>query len=211
MRAEAYENIIKTAIDCLDKYGYAATTAVLVSKESRVTRSGLLHYFPARDDLLVAVAEHVGSWQYARYKEELIKLPRGLPRLLSGVHVGWRIALEPESIALTEIMVGVRSNPVLEEKIFPILERGFERHRKASARMAADAGVVDLETIEHMVELFFASLQGLAIRVKASRGRFNAAAEVDMIVENYKSTIHRVLDEQSKGGLSVAKEPAGHI
>jgi len=188
-RAETQARLIATTIVCLHEVGYGATTTLLVAKRARVTRGGLLHHFPSKVDLMLAVAEHLGRWQYDKNKRELIKLPPGAPRLLAVMEVAWRVALEPPAIALLEIMIGARSDPELAERLSPILESSTRRHRDAVQRIARDAGIDNPALIDAMTEVALMIVQGLEVRMQSSQGTFDPTMAVELVKAYWRSTL----------------------
>jgi AcrR family transcriptional regulator len=47
--------LIDAAIDCLNRLGYSATTLATIAEAAGVSRGGMLHQFPTKVDLMLAV------------------------------------------------------------------------------------------------------------------------------------------------------------
>ncbi|WP_037959311.1 TetR/AcrR family transcriptional regulator [Streptomyces violens] len=55
---ERRERIVKAATDLFSTAGYARTSMARVAQDVGISTTGLLHYFPTKQHLLLAVAEH---------------------------------------------------------------------------------------------------------------------------------------------------------
>src|ERR1700727_1504376 len=76
-RATTRDKILAAAVRCLNDVGYAQTSTVRVAAEADVARGSLLHQFPTRIDLILAVAQHVTKCQRDFIRAGLAKLPAG--------------------------------------------------------------------------------------------------------------------------------------
>src|ERR1700758_46658 len=101
-RATPRDKIRAAAVRCLIDVGYAQTSTVRVAAEADVARGSLLHQFPTRIDLILAVAEHVTECQRAAIRAGLAKLPAGRERFIGSADVTWQAFQAPESRALLE-------------------------------------------------------------------------------------------------------------
>lgn len=57
------QRLVDAAIACLHRVGYAATITQLVMEEAGVSRGAMLHHFPTKVDLIIAVAEAAAAHQ----------------------------------------------------------------------------------------------------------------------------------------------------
>ena len=155
--------IIEGAIRCLNKYGYAATTFAKVSKESGVSRGGMLHQFPGKVDLMLAVVSFA-SGAGEQWDSDAVKTtsdPRKtLMRLTDDV---WRALTLPAAMAKLEIMIAARSDGILAAKLPKLYAKIEERRREYVWAIAKAAGVRDKKRIDAMVTLHVAAMRGLAI------------------------------------------------
>src|SRR5678816_4605841 len=62
-RAATRAKIMEARVKCLAEFGYAATSTPLVAKLAKVSRGSLLHQFPTKVDLILAVAEYAARAQ----------------------------------------------------------------------------------------------------------------------------------------------------
>ncbi len=155
--------LVAAAIEILQRDGYAATTTVRVAQEAGVSRGAMLHQFPTRADLIIAVADHIVRTQDRARRRELRGVARGEARFTAITGVVWNTMQQPESMALLEIMLGSRSDPELSAR-FPAVMRDLERQLAAGpVEVGDDIGIGDHELIEAMTRLHLAAMRGLMI------------------------------------------------
>jgi AcrR family transcriptional regulator len=162
-RAATRAKIMDSAVRCLVEFGYAATSTPLVAKIAHVSRGSLLHQFPTKVDLILAVAEHAARAQGAFIRERLAQHPPGREQFVAVIDATREMLQEPVSIALMEIMVATRNDLELAER-YPgfasAVERGLHHGRQ---RIAASLGMADNDELEVMARLSLATLRGLAM------------------------------------------------
>jgi AcrR family transcriptional regulator len=159
--------LIAAAIDLLYREGYSATTTISVAAKARVSRGAMLHQFPTRVDLLLAVAEHISAEQ-SRYRREHLAADRfnsPLERFIAAARVSWEVHSQPSSIALLDIIMATRSDRDLRKGFAPFVKTWSEKRRAAAANMANDLGIADVAKVDAMIGLHQASLRGLAIEL----------------------------------------------
>lgn len=155
--------LIEATITCLFRTGYGATTTVAVAKAAGVSRGAMLHQFPTRADLIIAVAQHIVRGQDARRRQILRAVPRGAERFRAITAAVWETMKEPASMALLEIMLGSRSDPELSRR-FPAVMREMEGKLLAGPlAVAHDMGSDQDRLISTMSRLHLAAMRGLAI------------------------------------------------
>src|SRR3546814_11851177 len=83
-RAATRAKIMDAAVRCLAEFGYAATSTPLVAKMAKVSRGSLLHPFPTKVDLILAVAPPAARAQGAAIREQPEPPTAGRERVLPG-------------------------------------------------------------------------------------------------------------------------------
>jgi AcrR family transcriptional regulator len=179
------QRLIEAAIACLRRVGYAATTTQLVMEEAGVSRGAMLHHFPTKVDLIIAVAEGAAAHQNRYVRRRLGAIPPGMDRYLAITEATWEAMREPPAIALIEIIIASRSDPALGER-FPAIARELEASQREGVwEMAQELGVRDRDAIERMVRLHRAAMRGLAIEMMFTGDR-EAAEDGMALLEWYK-------------------------
>lgn len=113
-RTEAMRaRLIAAAIDSLYRLGFAKTTTAVVAANAGVSRGAMLHHFPAKDDLLMAVVAHVRETSLAASLRALEEIADPVERFLAVPSLGWDNFQTPTNIASLEIWMATRSNPEL--------------------------------------------------------------------------------------------------
>lgn len=183
--ASMRQRLIDAAIACLCRVGYAATTTQLVMDEAGVSRGAMLHHFPTRVDLVIAVGEYAASAQNRHVRRRLAAIPAGMDRFLALTEATWEATCQPPALALVEIMVASRSDPALQERFPQVIEALEAQQLDDVWAMAQEMGIADRDAIERMVRLHRAAMRGLALEGVFKRDMPGADAAMDLL-EWYK-------------------------
>lgn len=155
--------LIRATIATLNALGYTATTTIEVVRRARVSRGAMLHHFNTRAELLLATAEHILREQEIERRDVLRTVERGEPRFYSITDAMWNTMQQPEAVALTEIMLGGRSDPEIHAP-FSTLMKGFNRRLlDGPNELANDFGYSDTRLVRAMARLHVAAMRGLVI------------------------------------------------
>ncbi len=155
--------VIAGAIDCLYRLGYAGTTTTIIAKAAGVSRGAMLHHFPTKDGLLIAVASEVLSKSLQGLSEQLLAIQDPQERLLALPELSWADLQSPDYIAWLEILLGTRGNEELRQQFGQTYEAANKQAAKSMRAMAVAAGVKDLARMERMRIVVLAALRGMAI------------------------------------------------
>ena len=194
-RAATRAKILDAAVRSLAEFGYAATSTPLVASLAKVSRGSLLHQFPTKVDLILAVAAYAARAQGAFIREQVMALPPGRERFIGGVDAVWAALKRPEAIALTEVTLAARSDPELAER-YPRFAADVEaaQHR-GRLRMAEGIGAPErAEDVDVLAHLTLAALRGLAME-SVFVGRPTVQAEKALAL--LKDLRRRMVDEVS--------------
>ena len=189
-RASTRAKLMAAAVACLNEVGYAETSTVRVAAVAKVARGSLLHQFPTRVDLILAVADHAAKAQGEFITAALAQVPAGRERYVGSVDATWAALQTQASRALLEIIIATRHDPELAARIADFAQR-FDSGVSRGARRLAEASGLRNDGGEAVDERRFmlAALRGLAIeamlsgpgaaspepilaRLRASRARF---------------------------------------
>jgi AcrR family transcriptional regulator len=161
--AETQRKLIDAAIAVLHRVGYGATTTGLIAEEAGVSRGAMLHQYPTKVDLMLAVVAEVYSRETQEYRArgELAATPR--ERFFQFPDLMWDVLTRPSAMAVLEIMMGSRSDPDLAARLAP-LEAQIEAASRATVeRILHEGGFPDLPEVNAMRRLFVAAVRGLSI------------------------------------------------
>lgn len=177
--------LVHAAVTCLCRDGYAATTIQRVLEEAGVSRGAMLHHFPTRIDLMIAVAEHASGKQDRQVRRGLAGTEPGVQRYLAITAATWEAMCQEPAMALIEIMVAARSDPALAARLPAIAARLEKAQREDVWAMAEELGIKDRHTVETMVRLHRAAMRGLAIERMAS-GEPGSGDDAMLLLDWYK-------------------------
>ena len=192
--------LIDAAIVCLDKLGYSATTLATIAEEAGVSRGGMLHQFPSKVDLMLAVVAFAsGADERAGPPRSAEGFPDQRSFFMSLTDVVWQAQTTPAVMAKLEIMVAARSDKVLAAKL-PAMFNEIERRRcEGMWARAQELGIKNREAIESMVSLHMAAMRGLSIELLLT----DEPARVERsyaLLKHYKSLlVDELVAEAGKG------------
>jgi len=179
------KRLIEAAIECLGRLGYGATTLQVVIDEAGVSRGAVLHHFPTKVDLMIAVAEYAAGKQDRQVRRLLAETKPGMERYLAITNATWDAMVRPPAIALLEIMLGSRSDPELGER-FPAVIQALESKQSEDVwREAEGVGITDREAVEAMVLLHNAAMRGLALDLMFSKDAKRSDSAM-VLLQRYK-------------------------
>ncbi len=179
------KRLIEAAIECLTDLGYGATTLQEVTDRAGASRGAILHHFPSKVDLMIAVAEYAAGKQNRQVARLLADTEPGMDRFLGITMATWDAMQRPPAIALLEIMMGSRSDPELGAR-FPAVIDALEKHQREGVwEQAQSVGITDKAQIEAMTWLHNAAMRGLAMELMFSRDLPKATAAMKLL-KNYK-------------------------
>lgn len=179
------KRLIAAAIECLGRLGYTSTTLQAVTDEAGVSRGAMLHHFPTKCDLMIAVAEYAASKQNRTVGKALADTQPGMDRYLSITRATWTAMRQPAAIALLEIMMGSRSDPDLAERFPSVIEAFESSQREAVWEQAQSIGITDREKVDAMTALHVAAMRGLVLDLMFS-GKADRAEACMALLESYK-------------------------
>jgi AcrR family transcriptional regulator len=164
-RAATRAKIMEAGVRCLAEFGYAATSTPLVARLAKVSRGSLLHQFPTKVDLMLAVVEYAWLKQRSFIRAQVAESPLGPDQFIGGVRAVWNGLQLPEAIAVMEVMIAARTEPELAERYVAFAsEREASQHRTRRRMAEGQLGAPEhVEEVDAMAHLTLAALRGLAL------------------------------------------------
>lgn len=203
-RAATRAKILAAGVRCLAEFGYAATSTPLVARLAKVSRGSLLHQFPTKLELMLAVAEHAWLIQRDFIRAEVAKQPSGREQFVGGVQAVWRGLQLPEAVAVMEVMIAARTDPELAERYGAFAnerEAGMHRTRRRMAvgQLGAPEHVAEIDAMAHLT---LAALRGLALEtVFIGRPTQEAEKVLALLEEMRRRMADDISAEQARVGL----------
>lgn len=168
------EIILDATIECLLAEGYSATTTMKVQSRAGVTRGRLLHHFPSKRELLTAAVARLGEQRLDRHLEDRTDdLSRSLmrkrppaaevgPRSDWAVLTLWAGLMHSSFFTALELWGASRTDDLLAEKVRNHEKTVLERVRD-NARELFGPKICAFERYEHMFNILFSSMRGMAV------------------------------------------------
>lgn len=155
--------LVAATIAALNALGYTATTTIEVVRRAGVSRGAMLHHFPNRAELILGTAEHILKVQERERRSVLRGVERGEERFFSITDAMWNTMQQPEAVALTEIMLGARSDPEVHASFAALMREFNGKLLDGPAEVAEDSGYADTRLVRAMARLHIAAMRGLMI------------------------------------------------
>jgi AcrR family transcriptional regulator len=146
--------LLQSAVECLARHGYAASTVAVVAAHAGVSRGAAQHHFPTRDDLFTAAVDQVMQDRREQLRQQL--LPASGPRnTLATVEVLFEVFCSDLFKAALVLWVAAASEPTLREHVVPLETRiGRQTHRLVVDLLDVDESAPGIrETVQATLDL----------------------------------------------------------
>jgi len=173
--------IVDAAFDRLLAGGYTATTIGAVQAAAGVARGTLLHHFPTRAALLVAVVEDIAE-RRLRIMDHGAR-PAGWDGVVDLV---WTDLRSPSFLAALELWVAARTDTELRAALMPVQARLFARVHDAVADLL---GSTDDPRTPTLVQFTIDLLTGSVMA-----GLLGDDVETNLVVERWRRTVQALAD-----------------
>ena len=181
--------LIDAAVDCLNRLGYSATTLSTIAEAAGVSRGGMLHQFPSKVDLMLAVVAYAsGADERSHQPPALNDDDDKLAYFMSRTETTWTILIQEPAMAKLEIMMAARSDKVLAAKLPDMFNSIEQNRRQRMWELAQVIGIEDREAIDAMVGLHMAAMRGLAMELLVTGDRDQVERSFDLL-KAYKNTL----------------------
>jgi AcrR family transcriptional regulator len=128
--------VIDATVAALVEDGYAAATISRVQERAGVARGTLLHHFPTRAALLVAVVEDVAARRLSVLEDDArLEASGGWD---GAVDLVWSDLQSPVFLAVLELWVAARTDADLRDALVPVERTVFESVHRAVTALVAD-------------------------------------------------------------------------
>ncbi|MGE0717541.1 MAG: TetR/AcrR family transcriptional regulator [Alphaproteobacteria bacterium] len=162
-RVETRRRLIGATIRCLCDVGYFDTTTTIVADQANVSRGALQHHFRSRDDLFLAVIEHVGNELAAAFAGDRPDSESVRARVESICRTYWRVYSSDAYIAQVQIWVGAHNDRKLQRNIAVLTRRMRQAQDRLWKSSFSELGVPS-DLLEALRSLTLSAVRGLALR-----------------------------------------------
>jgi AcrR family transcriptional regulator len=155
--------LIEATVQCLHELGYHQTSTVIVTKRAKVSRGAMLHHFPSKADLMMATADYIRHHRREAHRLHLERFKTAREKFLQLIDVLWEEFQTPSGVARIELMLGSRNDPEIGERFAALNAELERRHKDLIWDMAQRLNIKSRKKIDAFVQLYAASVRGLAI------------------------------------------------
>jgi AcrR family transcriptional regulator len=208
--AIAQRKLIDAALKTLYLDGYQATTTDQVARRANVSRGAMLHHFPSRADLIIAVAEYVLKEQARERRERLDALGPGPQRFFDAADISWEIQKQPATIALLEIMLASRSDRALKKRLAPLIQQMSMLRTEAALRMMSSVGINDMDVMIDLLHIHLAALRGLAIDLLFTEKPEEVERSRNLLTRYEHTLARELMGDKLKADKTGAPAPTGN-
>ncbi|CAN5905311.1 hypothetical protein BH11PSE1_BH11PSE1_23890 [soil metagenome] len=196
--------LIDAAVDCLNRLGYSATTLSTIAEAAGVSRGGMLHQFPSKVDLMLAVVAYAsGADERSHQPPALNDDDDKLAYFMSRTETTWTVLIQEPAMAKLEIMMAARSDKVLAAKLPDMFNSIEQNRRKRMWELAQEIGIKDREAIDAMVGLHMAAMRGLAMELLVTGDRAPVERSFALL-KSYKDILITSLLAKAQAGKARA-------
>jgi AcrR family transcriptional regulator len=177
--AETQRKLIDAAIAILHQLGYGGTTTSLIADRAGVSRGAMLHQYPTKVDLMLAVVGEVYQRETNEYQRRGAQISSPRERFFRFPELMWDVLTRPSAIAVLEIMMGSRQDKALASRLAPFQRQIETTSRATVERILKDGDFPDLPELNAMRRLFVAAVRGLSIDLMLIKDR----SELDQAIK----------------------------
>lgn len=174
------EDLISATVQCMSEVGYFDTTTTLVAERAGVSRGALQYHFPTRQELLVAVIEHVGA-SLNKSLEDIPSDSGDVDERLRNICRAYLAVFQSATyIAQVQIWIGVRNDPQLHKKV-EVLVRGTALEQDRLWKRAFAEFDIPADTVSALRGLTVSAIRGIALRAGRKLEPRHFPAEIDLL------------------------------
>jgi len=184
------QRILDAAIELLYREGYAAASTHKIAERAGVSRGAMLHHFPSKDDLMLAVVRTARERNSPVLRAGLAKISDPLDRFFALPDLAWEVMSGPSGIAVLEIMMSSRSNPELGARLAPLQAEIEAESQARILQLMQDAGLRGEAINRDLANFAVAAIRGFSIEAmfrKDTKYIANSLKSFKTLLRHYQS------------------------
>jgi AcrR family transcriptional regulator len=197
--------ILDAAIECLQELGYARTSTPEIARRAGVSRSGQVHQFPTKVELVTSAVERLLGRRRAEFIEAFAQLPAGTDPSTAAIDLLWSMVQGPTFGAWLELVVAARSDDELRPAVASMTNR-LRATIEETFRALFPAPPVPNPFYDVAPRFAFALLDGLAL----ARGISADPARITEVLDALKQVALLVMP-QSTQDPRIPVAPSGEL
>jgi AcrR family transcriptional regulator len=181
--------VMEATIQCFIDLGYTNTTVTKIADTAGVSRGAMMHHFDSRFDIIKASVHYLTDKRLAEFRK-LITEAQGdtggnevnEENLHTTVNAMWKFFHLPSYTAFQELLIAARSDSELSKVMTPA-QKEFDSRITNSIRALFPAWENLKPTQEVLTDLFFYTLQGMAISKITNKKQTRVKNLLDLLVQ----------------------------
>jgi AcrR family transcriptional regulator len=189
--AKTQRKLIDAAIDCLIEDGLGKLTTTEVCRRAGTSQGSIFKHFPNKAALISSAIEALYDQLLDAYRDTVTAIPPDADLVDACVDALWALFQTPKLLAVFDLHISARTDPVLREVVAPM-----ERAHRAKIRDIAALIFPDARHKPHFlrgIEIVINSVQGAAVGSMALREEEvldELIAGLKMIARHFLETNH---------------------
>jgi AcrR family transcriptional regulator len=155
--------IIASAVDCLYKFGYSATSTIRVAQCAQVSRGAMLHHFPTKAFMMAEVVRSTYENDASFYRQALAGAVGVTEQLNILIDAAWVRFKSPDGIAQVEVWQASRSDSELASAVMPAHDEVTNQSHLGLHAIMSGAGFVSKAQTRSLLLFTVAALRGMAM------------------------------------------------
>ena len=161
---ETQRKAVAAAVTCLHRLGFHSTTTSLVADEAGISRGAMLHQYPTRAALMLAVVRTVFDEERELYQAAFDAVDGGTRARVNAIpEIMWSVLSRPAALAVLEILIEGRSDPALAAPLAELQDEIEVEAREGMLRLFRSRMFELNPERQAMHRLFVAAIRGLSI------------------------------------------------
>ncbi len=184
------QRILNAAIELLYREGYVAATTHKIAEEAGVSRGAMLHHFPSKDDLMLAVVRAAHERDSVSLRAGLAEINDPQERYFALPDLAWEVMSGPSGIAVLEIMMSSRSNIALAARLAPLQAEIESESQARIMQLMRDAGLRGEAINRDLANFAVAAIRGFSIEAmfrKDTRYIANSLKSFNVLLREYQT------------------------
>lgn len=157
------QKILDATLACLQEYGYARTTTMLICDRAGVSRGAQVHHYRSKFELVVAALGHLSDALLKQYETQLAAIPTGMKMLDAYMAAIWKTIDDPLFIVAFELYVAARTEPELRQHVEALVAPIGRHIDTAVHELAIALRPDDPQELEGAIHLLIHLIQGFAL------------------------------------------------
>jgi AcrR family transcriptional regulator len=136
--------ILEAAVDCINQHGFHGTNMARVADIAGVTRGCLQYYFTTKQDIDIALAQHVARRNWEIYESQATHPPPGRDLVEFAIDLIANPTTERYRVAHLELLTAARTTPNLRPVLQEAAQMVEAQAKRFTARLFGNADLADM-------------------------------------------------------------------